>query len=398
MIPVRGASDRSAKATDGASAPEIQPIRQREYGLDWLRVIAFAILIGYHTGMYFVPWPWSVKNPVLSEWLTYPMLFLNRWRLPLLFFISGGGVWFNLNRRGYGRFMSDRFQRLLVPLGFGMLVVIPPQIYVERVLAGGHYSSYLAFWQTVFTSGSYPRGNLSWHHLWFLPYILTFCVIALPLFAFLRSRAGRVAVDGLVRWCEIPGLIYLIAVPNLIVAWFLGPRWPSTMNLVSDWANFTSYFLTFLWGFLVCSSPQFIDLIERRRREYSIAATLMTLLLFAAHPGPLLAALPPQPRRFAWELISALLSVAMILALVGWSRARLNRDSTALRWATTAVYPFYIAHQTITVLLGYWWLGWNAPIAVKFPALVAGTILGSWLCFEAVRRTRVTRVLFGMKN
>jgi hypothetical protein len=89
--------------------------------------------------------------------------------------------------------------------------------------------------------------------------------------------------------------------------------------------------------------------------------------------------------------------MAVILALVGWSRAHLNGDSVALRYANTAVYPFYIFHQTITVLLGYAWLGWDAPLAVKFPLLFGGTFLGSWLCYEAVRRTRVTRVLFGMK-
>lgn len=54
-------------------------------------------------------------------------------------------------------------------------------------------------------------------------------------------------------------------------------------------------------------------------------------------------------------------------------------------------------HQTITILLGYAWLGWNIPFAVKFPLLFGGTFLGSWICYEAVRRTRLTRVLFGLK-
>ena len=68
---------------------------RREYGLDWLRVIAFVILIGYHTGMFFVPWEWHVKNPEKCESLQWIMLFFNRWRIPLLFFISGAGVFFS---------------------------------------------------------------------------------------------------------------------------------------------------------------------------------------------------------------------------------------------------------------------------------------------------------------
>ena len=390
-------NDTIAPPQGTAGATPVRPGRQREFGLDWLRVIAFAILIGYHTGMYFVAWPWSVKNPVISEWLTWPMLFVNRWRLPLLFFISGAGVWFNLRKRGYARFLRERSRRLLIPLGFGMLVVIPPQVFVERVLAGWHYANYFDFWATVFRFVPYPRGNLSWHHLWFLPYIFTYCVVGLPLFVFFRSGSGRAAVDRLVRLCEIPGFVYILNVPNLVAAWYLGPRWPSTMNLVSDWANFTGYFLTFLWGFVLCGSTQFLDLVLRRRREYLVVAAVMAVLLFASYLGPLLDGLAPAPRRLVWELINANFTLAMILALVGWSRALLNRDSAALRWATDAVYPFYIVHQTITVLLGYWWLGWNVPITVKYPALAAGTFAGSWACFELIRRTRLTRVLFGMK-
>jgi hypothetical protein len=89
--------------------------------------------------------------------------------------------------------------------------------------------------------------------------------------------------------------------------------------------------------------------------------------------------------------------MSWLLALVGWSREKLNRDSPLLRYATEAVYPFYIAHQTITVALGYSMIGWAAPIAVKLPLLAGGTFLGSWVVFEVTRRNPVTRVLFGMK-
>src|ERR1017187_7868117 len=105
--------------------------RGREYGLDWLRCFAFVILIGYHTGMYFVSWPWSVKNPESSEWLTWVMIFFNRWRLPLLFFISGAGVGFSLRRRTSGQFVRERLRRLLIPLAFGIFVICPPQTYIE---------------------------------------------------------------------------------------------------------------------------------------------------------------------------------------------------------------------------------------------------------------------------
>ena len=48
----------------------------RHYGMDWLRIGAFALLILYHIGMYFVPWDWHVKiaQPVSYTHLTLPTI------------------------------------------------------------------------------------------------------------------------------------------------------------------------------------------------------------------------------------------------------------------------------------------------------------------------------------
>jgi len=394
---VNNATENTHAGAEPAPAAALASARRREYGLDWLRVIAFVILIGYHTGMYFVPWPWSVKNPEISNWLTWIMIFFNRWRLPLLFFISGAGVWFNLRRRGPGEFARERLRRLLLPLVFGMFVIAPPQVYVERVLAGRHYASYFDFWGTVFTFVPYPRGNLSWQHLWFLPYILTYSLAGLPLFALLRAPSGRALVDRLARLCRYPGFIYLLNIPNIAAAIILSPHWPVTNNLTSDWANFTSSLLTFLWGFIICGSDRFLDLIESRRREFLLVAAGAMVVFYGIRLDHTLAAFSAVERRWIFDVVDSYFGMAMIFTLVGWSRAKLNRDSAALRYANTAVYPFYIIHQTITVLLGYAWLGWHVPFAIKFPLLFAGTFLGSWIFYEAVRRHPVTRVLFGMK-
>ncbi|HXZ80196.1 MAG TPA: acyltransferase [Terriglobales bacterium] len=372
--------------------------RPREYGLDWLRVIAFVILIGYHTGMYFVPWPWMVKNPESCHWLQWVMIFFNRWRLPLLFFISGAGTWFNLQRRGAGEFALERVRRLLVPLGFGVFVIVPPQIYIERILAGRHYSSYFDFWGTVFTLVPYPQGNLSFHHLWFIPYIFSYSLLGLPLFVLLLSSSGRSVVDRLARLCEHRGFIYLINIPIVAAALMLVPHWPTTYNLISDWANFTVSLLYFLMGFVVCGSQRFLNLVESRRREFLFASAIMLILFYGIRVDNFLSAFSAPTRYWVFTVVDSYFALTMILTLVAWSRAKLNRNTATLRHANTAVYPFYIVHQTITVLLGYMWLQWHIPFAVKFPFLFAGTFLGSWAIYETVRRHRVTRMLFGMKS
>ncbi|MFN4241082.1 MAG: hypothetical protein ACK4E5_10655 [Erythrobacter cryptus] len=64
-------------------------MKGRQFGLDWLRIGAFALLILSHIGMFFVPWGWHVKAAQPVEWAVWPMMAVNPWRLMLLFVISG---------------------------------------------------------------------------------------------------------------------------------------------------------------------------------------------------------------------------------------------------------------------------------------------------------------------
>jgi hypothetical protein len=254
----------------------------REYGLDWLRVFAFSVLIFYHSGMAFVTWDWHLKNPEQSTTLEYVMLACNRWRLPLLFFISGAGVYFSLRRRSVTQFSAERIRRLLLPLVVGMFVVVPPQIYLERIHNGAQFT-FPEFYRTVFDFVPYPEGSFSWHHLWFLAYILVYSLVCIPVFRALRGASGQRAIDRAVSGMEAwPVLLYLINVPNLLVGVFLGPHWPTTHNLVADWANFTGSLLTFLWGFTIASNRRFLDLITRRRNEFVIAGIAVAVLFFIA--------------------------------------------------------------------------------------------------------------------
>jgi surface polysaccharide O-acyltransferase-like enzyme len=381
-------------ATASHSPPESPALRgvgsTREFGLDWLRVIAFLILIFYHTGMFFVPWPWHVKNNELSQGLTWVMMFFAGWRLPLLFFISGCGVSFALRRRTLSTFARERLRRLLLPLLFGMLVVVPPQVYFERLTEGVKFSGYLDFYSSVLEFVPYPEGNFSWHHLWFVVYLLVYSLTMMPVFSFFRSERGQAAISALAGACRRPGMIYLINLPSIAVALLLGPHWPTTHNLVADWANLIGSLVTFLWGFVFASSPQLLEILERRRREWLVGALVLTVVFYAVR------GLELQVRWVPRTLINSYFGMLWIFTLIGFARRHLTRDSAVLRYANEAVYPFYIVHQTITVSAGYWMADWKLALGIKLPLLAGVTFLGSWAVFEVVRRTALTRLLFGL--
>lgn len=331
------------------------------------------MLILYHTGMGFVPWGWHVKNNEISEWLTYPMLFLNRWRLPLLFFISGAGVAFSLRRRTTKEFRNERVRRLLIPVLFAMFVVVPPQIYFERLFQGATYESYWAFYPEVFRMVPYPKGATSWHHLWFVVYILFHSLISLPLY----GRLGFIGYWILgARW-----RVYAAALPNLLAGITLGPHFPTTHALFGDWANLIGTWLTFVWGYVFASDGRLLDMLTARRKEFAVAGAIAATLFFATRN----------------EVASNYFGMAAIFALTGYARVWVTQSTPLLRYATEAVFPLYIAHQTITVALVFWLR--NEPYwwAAKFAVVAAGTLAASLLVFEAVRRAGPLRPLFGLR-
>ena len=102
----------------------IQIKKQRRHELDWLRVFAFLLLIFFHSGMPFVTHDWHINNSETSVGMTYLWGFFHDWRMPLLFVISGAGIWYALGSRTGPGFIKERMIRLLLPLVFGIFVIV----------------------------------------------------------------------------------------------------------------------------------------------------------------------------------------------------------------------------------------------------------------------------------
>ncbi|MGB2176413.1 MAG: acyltransferase family protein, partial [Hyphomonas sp.] len=92
--------------------PSPAPAFPRRYDLDWLRIIAFGLLIFYHTGMFYVTWGWHVKSVHVGPDAEWAMMLLNPWRLALLFFISGVALRFAADKLGASTLARERAVRL----------------------------------------------------------------------------------------------------------------------------------------------------------------------------------------------------------------------------------------------------------------------------------------------
>lgn len=368
----------------------------RRHDLDWLRVLVFGLLIIYHVGMFFVPWGWHIKNNVEYSWLRYPMLFLNQWRLPILFVISGMGTYYALNKRNGLQFSLERLRRLLLPLIIGMLFIVPPQVYIERLWRGHIHMSYLEYWPSTAFTGVYPEGNLSWHHLWFLPYLLLFSLLLLPLFLRIKQGGNHKLVKMSRALVKSPVKIFLFILPLFLAEGLLEPFFPVTHALIDDFFALVYFGLFFFFGFLLISvQNEFWETVKRKRRYYLLtgilAFSLWMVLIFSTEDNIY--------RHFTEAFLKVFNIWAWILCLFGYAATYLNKPSRSLGYANEAVYPFYILHQTITVVAAYflWDLGWG--LALKFSVLLLVTFLGSWVIYEfLIRRWALIRPLFGLKT
>jgi hypothetical protein len=85
-----------------------------------------------------------------------------------------------------------------------------------------------------------------------------------------------------------------------------------------------------------------------------------------------------------------------IVAAVGFARQHLNRDH---RWRATlveAVFPVYIAHQTLIILFAMALAPLHWAPAVEGPLLALLTLAASFGVYLAVRRVSWLRMAFGL--
>lgn len=370
--------------------------KKRRYDLDWLRVIVFGILIFYHVGMYFVPWDWHIKHETSFAWLEWPMIFVNQWRLPILFIISGMGTRYALSYRSDSLFRMERLKRLGIPLLVGIAIVVPPQIYIERVLHNEFVGTYTNFYFSECFRGIYPEGNLSWHHLWFLPYLLLFSILLSPLFIYLRDHPKSSSMLIGKKMLSKKYGIYLFIVPLVGIEIFVEPFFPVTHALFDDYYTILFHATLFLLGYVFISlTDEFWRSIDRLKQTsfligiiafaiYYIVRTQFTDSLFIH----IIEASIKLINMWAW-----------IIVLFGIASSHLNRPSKYLAYCNEAVYPFYILHQTVQVILCYVFIQLQLNSSLTFIVLSLGTFFFTWLLYEClIRRIKFLRPFFGLKN
>ncbi|HTD02703.1 acyltransferase family protein [Undibacterium sp.] len=388
---------------------------KRRHDIDALRALAFGLLILYHLAMVYVQdWGFHIKSSYQAAWLQWPMLFVNRWRMDLIFLISGMSTAMLLQklqaRRAsglQGNFFLQRTSRLMLPLLFGMAVVVPLQPYCQGVANGlvepgfgqfivhyygGYHWPALAFdgWQYGFT----------WNHLWYLLYLWLYTAVLLlgrqlarlPAFGEIAGR-WRAAFLGLRGWRL---LVFPAAIMYLWIA-TLQSSFPESHALANDWYAHAAYFTMFIFGWWMGGDSGIWTELARLRKPLAAGALMLFAIYFTG--VRLLAGEPPVWQLLTIWAVRALYAWCMLCAVLGWGHTLLNRPFRWLSWSNQAVYPWYVLHQSLIILFAYWLIPLRLGGALEATLVGAGTVAGCWILTSGViARVGWLRVCFGMKN
>jgi len=329
------------------------------------------------------------------------------------------GTAFAFKRRSWKTFLTERLQRLLVPMFFGMWTVgfiggiitgsadLDGNSFVDTIVAfvlHVFFTSFI-FWVPLFGK------IIALGHLWFLWNLFLYSLLCVPIFHIVQKHAdGKLATALRSTFTMKAGLGIFILFPTLlsITELLFKPWFPGFIGIGYEWVW---YLVFFLFGYIcIISRDQYYEFLSTHRKRITTVTVLLTIAFVVIRLQQHDDGIPYMDG--GWIEHGILHNEMTILAcfihsfhawfwcltVFAWGSHLLNKKSSSLTYLNQGVYPFYIVHMPITFA--------GLKIAKEFnltgiPAVIAGCLIvtiGCWMVFEIVRRTRITRYLFGIKS
>jgi glucan biosynthesis protein C len=365
----------------------------RQYYIDWLRIIATIGIFLFHNSRVYDLEDWHIKNAQTTLGATQFVEFMNMWMMPLFFILSGAAVYYSLKSRSAGSFLKERFFRIMVPwFVTGIFVMAPPQVYLERLSHGQFDGNFLQFIPHYFDGLYGFGGNFAWMgmHLWYLMLLSLFSVILLPLFL-PRIRTGFSPLQSIAVKLGKPWVLPLLWVPVAAAALLSSAVGLGFTEQMGSW-DILSYAVFFILGYTLFASPGLQEAVKKQGGWFLLAAVVFSalhlFLKFSVRPS------------FYEDIDIRLFATWGWIVGLFWLGGRfLNFTNRFLAHVNEMVLPFYILHQTVIVIVAYFVVQTGLAIPFKYSITVIISFAVIVAIYELiVRRVGVLRFLFGMRR
>jgi len=382
----------------------------RQLYIDNLRLLMIVLVVLQHIavtysgmgGWYYIE-P-SEMDIVQTVAFGFHQAFTQGYFMGFLFLIAGYYTPQSYDKKGFCKFIKDRFVRLGIPTIIYMLVIHPILVFnimgYRLDVSGGFIApndgslltSYVGYFTGLHVfSGTGP--------LWFTLALLVFSVV----YATIRKCIAHkplANVKKFPKFSNITVLILLISVCAFLIR-IVQPRGTDVLNM--QLAYFSQYIILFVVGIYSKRFDWFEKLDYVKGKHWLICGMLLGFVLFAvihiaggALDGdfePFDGGLTWQSAAFAvWE---SFVSVAMAIGLLALFKEKFNRQSELVKRLSQNAFSVYVFHSLIIVSLSLLFAPVNLLPIVKF-AIVA--VIGIPTCFLitdlTIQRIPFLRMLF----
>ena len=239
----------------------------------------------------------------------------------------------------------------------------------------------------------------TWNHLWYVVYLLFYIAFIAPFLPMMQRWADGAGGRLLDRLTGGPmRLMTIVTLPFIFYSLMLDPLFPTTHDLVSDWANHAHRLTIFVLGYFAAKHAPFWRSVDRAwKPALALVVLINTFRLYmrAQHWDFYVMLHEETP---VMTIVITLYAWSFIVMLLGFGQRYLNRPSRALTYLTGAVFCYYILHQTIIVAAGFYLTQFQLGAWPEFLGLTFITVASCGAGYEILRRLPGVRPWFGIKS
>jgi len=342
------------------------------------------MLLPQHTFMLFNNWGenWYIHSTDLL--LPSVLKMINSfWMMPLLFTIAGISSRYALDNRNAGGYVKERVHKLLVPLIFGLLLIVPVQSFIAGLFWNGHAGYLDSF--TRLTDFSGYDGAFAFGHLWFLLFLFMIALVTLPFLLIYKKKGKGTFGENVPLICVI--LLGLLPLPG---------------SLAFDISGISplEYMAYFLLGYFLLTNESILAKLDKYRflltGLFILGAGFFTYLFLMPFREDSWLALPIF--MYVIPVLVQAVSWFAVLGLVGLSRHYLNFSGKVTTYLSKSSFGVYMFHQSWIVVTGFFILKLTERPGLQYPLVLLSAATLTFLTYEITRRIPPLRWMFGLKK
>ena len=398
-----------------AGAPEAEGGNGHRYhGLDALRGAMMLLGIVLHAATLYLAAP-PPTYPFPTDRSASPAFdllfhFIHAFRMPVFFLLSGFFAALLVERRGMAGALLNRAARILLPLAAAMVLILPVTALAVIDFALSARFGTRELWpdpellyklRLDIAAAGQPVGEPVALHLWFLVYLVWFCLLLPAWEALARGCAWLDAklAGGLRRTFASPTFVFALGLATAVT---LSPF--RQAQLIEGFVFFRPhppslayYGLFFAAGYLLRRFPEALRTAQEHLLSYGVmAAVLFPLGLYASLLEQ--AGLRGHKVHAAAAVGNGLATWALVYTLVAAALRWFDRPSPGVLYVSRSAYWIYLVHLPLVMALGWLLLPWEIPAAAKFLIVVSGTAIACFASYHwLVQRSWVGAALNGRR-